>query len=110
MHEYDENFKVLGEIQVDNRNIYTSKSATKFIKINTNSSLDLPVDSKMIVCENSTLDKQYEPYKSNSTKIPLLSPLRSLPNGVCDELIIDRMKNKATLTQRVGIWRLDNQQ
>ena len=44
----------------------------------------------------------YEPYKSNSTKIPLLSPLRSLPNGVCDELIIDRMKKKATLIQRVG--------
>lgn len=44
----------------------------------------------------------YEPYKSNSTKIPLLSPLRSLPNGVCDELIIDRMKKKAILIQRVG--------
>lgn len=44
----------------------------------------------------------YEPYKSNNTKIPLLSPLRSLPNGVCDELIIDRMKKKATLIQRVG--------
>lgn len=44
----------------------------------------------------------YEPYKSNSTKIPLLSPLRSLPNGACDELIIDRMKKKATLIQRVG--------
>lgn len=102
VHEYDENFKVLGETEVGNRNTYTSKSATKFIKINTHTAHDLPVDSKMIVCENSTLDKQYEPYKSNSTKIPLLSPLRSLPNGVCDELIIDRMKKKATLIQRVG--------
>lgn len=45
--------------------------------------------------------------KSNSTKIPLLSPLRSLPNGVCDELIIDRMKKKATLIQRVGGVALD---
>lgn len=103
VHEYDENFKVLGETQVDNRNIYTSKSATKFIKINTHNANDLPVDSKMIVCENSTLDKQYEPYKTNSTKIPLLSPLRSLPDGTCDELIIDRMKKKATLIQRVGV-------
>lgn len=102
VHEYDENFKVLGETQVDNRDIYISKSATKFIKINTHNVHDLPVDSKMIVCENSTLDKQYEPYKSNICKIPLLSPLRSLPNGVCDELIIDRMKKKATLIQRVG--------
>lgn len=40
--------------------------------------------------------------KSNSTKIPLLSPLRSLPNGVCDEIILDRENNKATLIQRVG--------
>lgn len=102
VHEYDENFKVLGEKQVGNRNIYTSKSATKFIKINTHTAHDLPVDSKMIVCENSTLDKQYEPYKSNSTKIPLLSPLRSLPDGTCDELIIDRESNKVKIIQRVG--------
>lgn len=108
VHEYDENFKVLGETQVDNRNIYTSKSVTKFIKINTHNAHDLPVDSKMIVCENSTLDKQYEPYKSNSAKIPLLSPLRSLPDGTCDELIIDRMKKKATLIQRVGYVKFDN--
>ena len=44
----------------------------------------------------------YESRKSNSTKIPLLLPLRSLPNGVCDEIILDREKNKATLIQRVG--------
>ena len=52
--------------------------------------------------EESPVSTLHEPYKSNSTKIPLLSPLRSLPNGVCDELIIDRMKKKATLIQRVG--------
>ena len=52
--------------------------------------------------EESPTATSYEPYKSNVTKIPLLSPLRSLPNGVCDELIIDRMKKKATLIQRVG--------
>lgn len=44
----------------------------------------------------------YEPYKSNSTKIPLLSPLRSLPNGVCDEIVLDRENNKAKIIQRVG--------
>lgn len=49
----------------------------------------------------------YEPYKSNNTKIPLLSPLRSLPNGVYDELIIDRMKKKAKIIQRVGEVVLD---
>lgn len=52
----------------------------------------------------------YEPYKSNVSKIPLLSPLRSLPNGVCDELIIDRMKKKATLIQRVGYGVLGRQE
>lgn len=45
---------------------------------------------------------EYEPHKSNTTKIPLLSPLRSLPNGVCDELIIDRLNHKAKLIQRIG--------
>lgn len=50
----------------------------------------------------------YEPYKSNSTKIPLLHPLRSLPNGVCDEVIIDRMNNKAKIIQRVGYVKYNN--
>ena len=48
----------------------------------------------------------YEPYKTNDTKIPLLHPLRSLPNGVCDELIIDRLNHKAKLIQRVGCSQL----
>ena len=58
--------------------------------------------------ERDGVTTAYEPYKSNSTKIPLLSPLRSLPNGVCDELIVDRMKKKATLIQRVGICKFDS--
>ena len=49
----------------------------------------------------------YEPRKSNSTKIPLLSSLRSLPNGVCDEIILDRENNKAKIVQRVGKVVLD---
>ena len=52
--------------------------------------------------EESSISTTYEPHKSNNTKIPLLSPLRSLPNGVCDELIIDRLNHKAKLIQRVG--------
>ena len=56
--------------------------------------------------ENNTKEIDY---KSNSTKIPLLSPLRSLPNGVCDELVVDRMKKKATLIQRVGYGMLGRQ-
>ena len=55
-----------------------------------------------IQIEESSSATVYESYKSNSTKIPLLSPLRSLPNGVCDEVIINREKKKATLIQRIG--------
>ena len=54
--------------------------------------------------ENNTKEIDY---KSNNTKIPLLSPLRSLPNGVCDELIIDRMKKKATLIKRLDCITFD---
>ena len=52
--------------------------------------------------EESSISITYEPHKSNGTKIPLLHPLRSLPNGVCDELIIDRLNHKAKLIQRIG--------
>lgn len=55
-----------------------------------------------IYVEEFPSDTTYEPHKSNTTKIPLLSPLGSLPNGVCDELIIDRLNHKAKLVQRVG--------
>ena len=61
-----------------------------------------------IIVEETSTPTSYESHKSNSTKIPLLSPLRSLPNGVCDELIIDRMKKKATLIQRVGMCKFDS--
>lgn len=56
---------------------------------------------------SSSISTAYEPYKSNSTKIPLLSPLRSLPDGTCDELIIDRMKKKATLIKRLDCITFD---
>lgn len=60
---------------------------------------------KNIQLELGTKATTYEP--SNTTKIPLLSPLRSLPNGVCDELIIDRLNHKAKLIQRIGEVVLD---
>lgn len=43
----------------------------------------------------------FEPYITNTTKIPLLSPLRSFPHGVYDEIILDREKNKAQIIQRI---------
>ena len=73
-----------------------------YVSLNTTTHVGWVHFSNIQLIEDSEGHLQYEPYKSNSTKIPLLSPLRSLPNGVCDELIIDRMKKKATLIQRVG--------
>ena len=64
-------------------------------------------DNTLIQIEETQSPTTYEPYKSNSTKIPLLSPLRSLPNGVCDEIILDRENNKAKIIQRVGKVILD---
>ena len=44
----------------------------------------------------------YEPYHEPTlTEIPLPQPLRSLPNGVCDEVVGNK------LIQRVGVQRLD---
>ena len=62
---------------------------------------------KNIQLEESLAKTPYQPYKLNSTKIPLLSPLRSLPNGVCDELIVDRMKKKGTLIKRLDCITFD---
>ena len=92
----------------------TLRSNTKYVSVYTANIDDSPVapslftESLQIEVANSPTT--YEPHKSNSAKIPLLSPLRSLPNGVCDELIIDRMKKKATLIQRVGVGVLDGTQ
>ena len=55
-----------------------------------------------VMIEQSSESTSYEPYKQNITKIPLLSPLRSLPNGVKDEVILDRENHKAKIIQRVG--------
>lgn len=55
-----------------------------------------------IQLEQGTQATPYQPYKSNITKIPLSSPLRSLPNGVRDEVILDRENNKVKVIQRVG--------
>lgn len=49
--------------------------------------------------ENNTKEIDY---KLNSTKIPLLSPLRSLPNGVYDEIILNRENNNVKMIRRVG--------
>ena len=39
---------------------------------------------------------------SNTTSFQLAHPLRSLPNGVRDEIVLDRVNHKAKIVQRVG--------
>ena len=88
---------------------FNTKSDKITIRFSNGTILDTLFKIYDVQIEESPTATSYEPYKSNSTKIPLLSPLRSLPNGVCDELIIDRMKKKATLIQRVGYGVLGRQ-
>lgn len=67
-----------------------------------NTEANVGITFMSIQLEENDLNTTHEPHKSNTTKIPLLSPLRSLPNGICDELIIDRLNHKAKLIQRIG--------
>lgn len=85
----------------------TTKPNAKYIGFNFRKTDNSAIKVEEVLNSNPMLEigsspTTYEPYKSNVCKIPLLSPLRSLPNGVCDELIIDRMKKKAKIIQRVG--------
>ena len=64
-----------------------------------NANQEVSITNVMVEKDTET---NYEPYKSNSTKIPLLSPLRSLPNGVRDEIVLDRVNHKAKIIQRMG--------
>lgn len=90
---YDKNKQYIKDVKAAT---ITTTENTHYIRLHTNTNYTKGFMFKPISSPS------YELHKSNSTKIPLLSPLRSLPNGVCDELIIDRMKKKATLIQRVG--------
>ena len=124
---YESDMKGIGTVQINYRDtsgknyyqsIKTSKTFTfpdEFVgevllcvyANNTNTPQSNTVTVKNIQLELGTKSTTYDSYKSNITKIPLLSPLRSLPNGVCDELIINRMKKKATLIQRIKTVTLD---
>lgn len=97
--------KILAQGEASNLT-FTTKPETEYIVIGVNYGHNISVgevwETKNIQLEESSAPSSCEPYKSNTTKIPLLSPLRSLPNGICDELIIDRLNHKAKLIQRIG--------
>ena len=60
---------------------------------------------KPMIRLSSIIDDTYEPYQSSSSLFVLDQPLRSLPNGVKDELIIEN--GRAKIIKRVGTVVLD---
>lgn len=85
----------------------TTKPNAKYIGFNFRKTDNSAIKVEEVLNSNPMLEigsspTTYEPHKSNNTKIPLLSPLRSLPDGTCDELVIDRESNKVKIIQRVG--------
>ena len=60
---------------------------------------------KPMIRLSSIIDDIYEPYKSVSSLFVLDQPLRSLPNGVKDELVIEN--GRAKIIKRVGTVVLD---
>lgn len=48
-------------------------------------------DSILMQIENGTQQTPYQPYQSDTETILLSEPLRSLPNGVCDEIVDGRV-------------------
>lgn len=102
---FDEEYRVLSyhKFNVGGTTIVSPKGAKHFtLRVGVQSAIGELVTFSEIQIVEGEKKVTYEPYKSNITKIPLLSPLRSLPNGICDELIIDRLNHKAKLIQRIG--------
>ena len=119
---YESDMKGIGTVQINYRDtsgknyyqsIKTSKTFTfpdEFVgevllcvyANNTNTPQSNTVTVKNIQLELGTKSTTYDSYKSNVSKIPLLSPLRSLPNGVYDEIILNRENNNVKMIRRVG--------
>ena len=109
---YDKDKKYISQLNADyEQRTFTTPATCAYVRIRNWGLLDgvelqKQMIEKVVLQEGDTI-VSYEPYKSNSTKIPLLSSLKSLPNGVCDEIILDRENNKARIIQRVGMGVLD---
>lgn len=76
-------------VSTDNTFIVTTGDDCEYIdfSINPSSSESFPKTIKNIIISNGHTPSQYQPYCENKTQIPISVPLRSLPNGVCDELV-----------------------
>ena len=61
------------------------------------------INPMLEIQENGSVSISYEPYKESTYSYILDEPLRSLPNGVCDEIDLE----KGIVTRRVGKFVLD---
>ena len=93
--ELDDSLNEIKTFQIKSGSSITTTTG-KFLRFCTNNSSDASVslDANIQIEEGATTD--YESYKEEKQKIYLKEPLRSLPNGVYDEIIGNK------ITRRVG--------
>ena len=86
----------------------STDSECNYVKVSFRSSSNNNVDFTTIgdiQIEQGSTATDYEPYKSTSSLFVLDQPLRSLPNGVKDELVIEN--GRAKIIKRIGKVVLD---
>lgn len=92
--EYDKDKKCIDDCPKMINGIYSLNTNTRYINfrvVSTNLKQQIQIE-----LSNNTQSTKYEPYKQHKTEILLDEPLRSLPNGVCDEIVGNQ------LIRRVG--------
>ena len=98
---YTDTVKKLGGIEISNNVI---PKGYNYISITTGGTAPIqqaPIGKKLTITniqlEEGTTTTAYEPFKNNLLEIPITEPLRSLPNGVKDEITED-----GKLIRRIG--------
>lgn len=101
---YDENKKQIFVPFASSNNTHTfSKDITSnyvTLQLCLNNTSTTGVVNSMIVsklmCEENSTKTDYEPYQESTQELQLTEPLRSLPNGTCDEILEDGTEIKRT--------------
>lgn len=94
VEEYDKNFNLIKDSNKGFSNgKFTTLENTHHIKLKWHT--DYKLTNAMVV-EGNVLPTEFIPHKQHKTEILLDEPLRKLPNGVCDEIVGNK------LIRRVG--------
>lgn len=105
--ELSSSFNELGTHTISSGSSITVNKGN-FIKFCTDNSSTAKLElNAHIQIEEGTVVTPYEPYKEYRQEIHLKEPLRSLPNGVCDELVgnkVIRRVGKVILDGSTGMW------